>query len=79
MRTIEKAQSIAAQAHTLMDNVTGYVSAYDVSRSQGRLYLMDQYKRGYGQSKTAILDDIRKLRRDLLSLARDIEAGEPVF
>lgn len=72
MQTIKQAESIREQATKLCDNITGYVS--ESHKTKG--WCMGNYRRGEGMSKTAILDDIRKLRRDLLSISKQIEGGE---
>lgn len=77
MKTQDKANSIKLQAETLANNIIGYASAYHVAH--GDWFKMWAYNRGEGMSKHAILADIRKLRRDLLSLSRDIESGNLRF
>lgn len=77
MRTIDKAKAIKLQAETLARNITGYVSAYHVNN--GDYVKMWAYNRGEGMSKYAILADIRKLRRDLLALSKEIESSEMSF
>lgn len=77
MRTADKAKSIAMQADMLHSNVSGYAAAYKACK--GDWFKMWGYARGTSMSRAAILADIRKLRRDLLTLSREIEEKKMTF